>query len=168
MRSILFVIGTVAVATALLAAPALAKPAICQVPLDQRAAAIEAAPGPFNSRVMAAADEAIGEYIAANPARYQGWSRPSKTPVFFISDCYRWQRVVAEANYSGEIKFVAELLDDTTVGALRVAIHERFHQWQPRWQTKAEQAALEAEVQLLERLLAPRVQARLGAVLASR
>jgi len=150
---------------------ALAKAPICDLTLEQRFAAIAVSKGPWNNKTMQATDDVLGEYLAEqNSDEYAGWKRPAALPQMFISDCYRWQRTVAEARYpgtytpGGTISFVAELLNDTSMGALRVAVHERIHQWQPRWQDVYEKNKLEAKVQLLERLLAKKVRARVEAM----
>lgn len=136
--------------------------ALCKLPVQEWQHAIEGSRGPFNQRVMAAADAVIGEHIRANPDKFPGWlTEAPPPPKFFISDCYRWSKFIAQANYSGSIRFVGELLDDTSIGALRVAIHERMHQWQPRNLSVTDKKRVEYVVQGLERELANAVVARL-------
>lgn len=155
-------------AAILMCAPASAND-ICNAPVNDRASMIAASAGPFNTTTMAAVDHVMRDYISGK-AEYADWKEPAALPTFYVSDCYAWQRTVALARYpsqyepGGSIAFVKELLNDTSIGALRVAVHERIHQWQPRWTTSAEKAEMEAKVQYLERILVGQVKTQLASL----
>lgn len=138
---------------------------ICNTPVPTWQDQIAAAPGYFNGQVMTVADEVIGEHIRSHPDKYPGWrTEAPPLPKFFISDCYRWQKHMAVASYNGDIRMIGELVGDTSVQALRVAIHERMHQWQPRVLDQLALSQVEYVVQAMEAALTTTVLARLKAV----